>query len=424
MAAPTTKAFRVDSLLRERASLVIPGGMWGHQRAEAVPAGFPQFFSGGDGARVCDVDGNSYIDFMCSWGPVILGHRHPAVEDAVRRRLDSGDCLNGPSEAAVELAELMVRQFAHADWAMFQKNGSDATTACVTIARAGTGRRKILVARGAYHGAVPWCSPSMVGVTSEDRAHILEFEFNDIDSLDKAVETAGADLAGILVSAFRHDLGIKQEMPSVAFAHAVRAHCDRVGAALILDDVRAALRLHLAGSWETYNVRPDLCAYSKAIANGYPLAAVTGSDAFRSAASDVFVTGSFWYTSAPMAAACATIEEVNRIDAPGLLNAMGTRLRAGLAAQASAYGFEIFQSGPPAMPLLQFANDPNAELGERFCLESLRNGVYLHHRHNMFLSTAHTAAVIDEALDATDRAFRTLAHKGMSNDGTCLRRAV
>ena len=406
---PQDDAFLVDAMLRLRAGRVIPGGMWGHQSTGAVPDGYPQFFAGGDGAYVRDVDGNNYIDFMCSWGPVILGHRYPAVEEAVRSRLDAGDCLNGPTEDAVRLAELMVRQFAHADWAMFQKNGSDATTACVTIARAATGRRKILVARGAYHGAVPWCSPSVVGVTAEDRAHIVEFDFNDVDSVDRAVEAAGADLAGIVVSAFRHDLDIEQEMPTAAFAHTVRAHCDAAGAALILDDVRAALRLHLAGSWELHGVMPDLCACSKAIANGHPLAAVTGTDAFREAAGQVFVTGSFWYAGAPMAAACATIEEANRIDVPALLYAMGTRLRSGLDTQAKSYGFELIQSGPPAMPLVQFADDPESRLGERFCREALRQGVYLHHRHNMFLSAAHDAGVIDEALDATDRAFRTLA---------------
>jgi len=413
-------AFPVDDMLRRRAIRVIPGGMWGHQSAGAVPEGYPQFFAGGDGARVRDVDGNSYIDFMCSWGPVVLGHRHPIVEDAVRSRLDAGDCLDGPTEDAVRLAELMVRQFAHADWAMFQKNGSDATTACVTMARAATRRKKILVARGAYHGAVPWCSPSVVGVTAEDRAHILEFEFNDVDSVDRAVDLAGADLAGIVVSAFRHDLSVKQEMPSAAFARAVRAHCDAADAVLILDDVRAALRLHLGGSWELCGVRPDLCAYSKAIANGHPLAAVTGTDAFRQAADEIFVTGSFWYAGAPMAAACATIEEANRIDVPTVLEAMGTRLRLGLDAQARSYGFELIQSGPPAMPLVQFADDPDCRLGERFCREALRHGVYLHHRHNMFLSAAHDAEIIDEALDATDRAFQALAREGRGNDSASL----
>lgn len=401
----------VDDALRDRASEVIPGGMWGHMRAAAVPDGYPQFFAGGNGARITDVDGREYIDFMCSWGPIVLGHRHPAVEDAVQQRWRAGDCLDGPTDQAVELAELLVETMPMADWALFQKNGSDATTACVTIARAQTGRRKVLVAKGAYHGAVPWCSPSLIGVTEEDRAHLIYYDYNDLDSLAEAVRVAGNDLAAILVSAFKHDLGQRLEEPTDAFATAVRMHRDATGAALVLDDVRAGFRLHLGGSWEQYGVRPDLAAYSKAIANGHPLSAVVGSNRFRDAAASVFVTGSFWYAGAPMAAAIATIRELHRVDGPALMRASGQRLRDGLAEQAARHGFDLLQSGPPAMPLVQFAGDAEARLGEAFCQEALKRGVYLHHRHNMFLGTAHTFEEIDCALEATDAAFAALAKK-------------
>jgi glutamate-1-semialdehyde 2,1-aminomutase len=153
----------LDRSLRERARKVVPGGMWGHMNAVALPEGYPQFFSRGEGSRLWDVDGNEYVDLMCSWGPVILGHHHPEVDEAAQKQLALGDCLNGPSASMVELAELLVELVPHANWAQFQKNGTDATTTAATIARAGTRRRKILVARGAYHGAVPWCSPSLLG---------------------------------------------------------------------------------------------------------------------------------------------------------------------------------------------------------------------------------------------------------------------
>jgi len=398
-----------DAALRSRAQAVIPGGMWGHQRAAAVPEGYPQFFLGGKGCRVFDVDGNSYIDFMCSWGPNILGHQHEAVNRAAFEQIEQGDCLNGPTRHAVELAELLVETIPHAAWALFQKNGTDATTACVTIARAATGRRKILVAKGAYHGAVPWCSPSLIGVTQEDRAHVIDFVFNDIASLREAVDRAGTDLAGILVSAFRHDISRTLEMPTLEFASACRGFCDAADAMLILDDVRAGFRLHLGGSWEAYGVRPDLSAWSKAIANGWPLAAITGGERVRDAASRVFVTGSFWYAGAPMAAAIRTIRQLHALDAPEYLRRMGQRFRGGLAEQASRHGFAIIQSGPPQMPLVQFADDADFATGEAFCREALRQGVYMHPRHNMFLSTAHGQADIDEALDSTDKAFAALA---------------
>ena len=142
-----------DAMLRARAQLVVPGGMWGHLNAARLPEGYPQFFASAEGCRVRDVDGREYIDFMCSWGPILLGHRHPEVQAAADAQAAKGDCFNGPGEVMVELAEDLVAMLPHADWAMFQKNGGDATTCCETIARAGTGRRKVLVARGSYHGA-------------------------------------------------------------------------------------------------------------------------------------------------------------------------------------------------------------------------------------------------------------------------------
>lgn len=399
-----------DDALRRRAGLVIPGGLWGHQRAAAVPRGYPQFFAGGKGARVVDVDGNSYIDFMCAWGPMVLGYAHDGVDSVVRQVMDGGDVLNGPSAHLVELAELLVRTVGHADWAMFQKNGTDATTSCVTIARTKTRKRKVLTAHGAYHGAAPWCSPSVVGVTAEDRAHLIRFEYNDPASLEAAVNEAGDDLAAIVVTAFRHDLGRTQELPTRDFAAAARAACDATGAALIVDDVRAGFRLNLAGSWEDVGVRADLAAYSKAIANGQPLAAVTGADSFRDAAAQVFVTGSFWYQAAPMAAAVATIRELHRIDGPARMRRAGERFAAGLIEQGARHGFSVTMSGPPAMPMMMFqGDDERASLGEAFCQQALARGVYLHHRHNMFLSCAHDDAVISEALEATGDAFAALA---------------
>ncbi len=177
----------VDASLRRRAARVIPGGLWGHMNAARMPDNFPQFFARARGCRLWDVDGNEYLDFMCSYGPMILGYGDEEVERAAAAQRAAMDIANGPAPCLVELAELVVDTIPHADWVIFAKNGTDATTACVTLARAGTGRRKVLVARGAYHGAVPWCTPSVAGVTAEDRAHLLHFDYNDVASLEAAV---------------------------------------------------------------------------------------------------------------------------------------------------------------------------------------------------------------------------------------------
>ena len=156
-----------DLSLRKKAEKYIPGGMWGHMSVKKLPYGYPQFFSKAKDARIWDLDGNCYIDFMCGYGPNILGYNNIEVDQAVddqRRKLDLG---NGPSALVVDLAEKITTLVDGADWALFAKNGTDATTTCLTISRAATDKKKILVAKGSYHGSAPWCTPVATGVVEE-----------------------------------------------------------------------------------------------------------------------------------------------------------------------------------------------------------------------------------------------------------------
>jgi glutamate-1-semialdehyde 2,1-aminomutase len=412
MAHPVdTAADTPDQALRRRARRVVPGGMTGHLNAAALPPGYPQFFQRGDGCRLWDVSGREVVDFMCAWGPNLLGYRHPEVEAAAQAQAALGDCLNGPTPRFVELAEALVDTIAHADWVLFQKNGTDATTVALMVARAATGRRKVLAAQGSYHGAAPWCTPVPAGTTPEDRAHLIRFRYNDVASLEAAAAEAGPDLAAVLLAPIRHDLGIDQELPSPAFAQAARALCDRAGAALVLDEVRTGLRLHAAGSWEPLGIRPDLSAWSKAIANGHALAAVTGTDALRDAAGRIFTTGSFWAGGVAMAAGLATLAVARRDGLVAHLERIGSLFRQGLAEQAAALGIGIRQSGPVQMPLVLFDDDPAWEKGVTFCAEALRHGAYLHPKHNMFLSLAHTEAHIAQALRATDAGLEAVRRR-------------
>lgn len=406
---PAAPARPRDAALRERARRVVPGGMFGHMNAASLPPSYPQFFESADGCRLRDVDGRTVVDLLCAYGPMVVGYRHPAVEAAVAAQAARGDLMTGPTERMVELAERLVGLLPHADWVLFQKNGTDATTLCVTLARAATGRRKVLVARGAYHGAAPWCTPYPAGVTAEDRANLLHYDFNDLDGLRAVAERVRGDLAAVIVSAFRHDWGRDQELPDPAFARGVRALCDETGAALVLDDVRAGFRLDLRGSWEPLGVRPDLSAWSKAIANGHPLAFVSGAEPLREAATRVYATGSFWCGGVAMAAALATLDVLEREDGPTRMARAGQRLRDGLAAQARRHGLGLRQSGPPQMPLLLFDDDPAFERGTLFCEVALRHGAYLHPRHTMFLSLAHRDEDIDAVLAATEPAMAAVA---------------
>jgi glutamate-1-semialdehyde 2,1-aminomutase len=411
MAGTDDRARTADRALRARARAVIPGGMYGHQAVTSLPPEYPQFMRGGRGATVWDVDGNAYVDLMCSYGPVVLGHRHPAVEAAVAAQAELGDCQNGPGPVMVDLAELLVATVQHADWAMFAKNGTDATTMCCTIARAQTGRDRILVARGAYHGSAPWCTPRPAGTTAADRANLGYFQYNDLASARAAAAEAGDNLAGILVSPFRHDAGHDQELVDPAFARGLRELCDAAGAALILDDVRCGFRLHLGSSWEPIGVAPDLSAWSKSIANGYPLAAVLGSDAFRDGAGRVFVTGSFWFAAAAMAASVATIRALRDEDAIAAMHRYGTQIRDGILGQAAAWGFEVNYTGPVQMPYLTFRGDKDHALVSEFSAEAVRRGAFIHPRHNWFVSAAMTDEDVVTVLAATDEAFAALRKK-------------
>ena len=397
-----------DRQLRERAAAVIPGGMYGHQSVGLLPDDYPQFFERGEGAHIWDADGARYLDMMCAYGPNLFGYANPQIDAAFVRQLGQGDTLTGPTGLMVELAEAMVAMVSHADWAMFCKNGTDATTMALTAARAHTRRKTVIRAKGAYHGAAPWCVPRPTGTLESDRAHQITCDYNDVASLEAAVAEAGDDLACIFAAPFKHDAFIDQAEPNAAYARRARELCDQTGALLIIDDVRAGLRITRDCSWSKLGVQPDLSTWGKCLANGHGLSALLGSDKARKAAASIFVTGSFWFQAAPMAAALETLGLVRDTDYLERMFALGERLRDGLAERAAAAGFGLRQTGPVTMPLFLFEDDPDLRKG--FCWSSamLDRGVYVHPWHNMFLCAAMTDADIEQFLDAAEGAFGAL----------------
>ena len=236
------------------------------------------------------------------------------VEAAVSAQQLLCDTMNGPSEIMVDLAEKFVSMVSHADWVIFCKNGTDATTMAMMTARSHTKKRKILVATKAYHGSAPWCNPFPTGIVPEERAHILQYEYNNPQSLEEAFRTAGDDVAGVFGSAFQHDVFADQHLPTREFAETARRLCDQTGALLIVDDVRGGFRVARDCSWSKVGVQPDLSAWGKSIANGYALSALAGSEKARAGAQGIFVTGSYWFQAIPMAAAIATLNEIQTTD--------------------------------------------------------------------------------------------------------------
>ncbi len=398
-----------DAALRARALKVIPNGMYGHESVRMLPDSFPQFFSKAEGAYIWDADGNRYLDYMCAYGPSLLGYRDERVDAAAQAQATLGDTLTGPSPLLVELAETLVAMVDHADWAMVCKNGTDATTMAMSSARAQTGKRIVLVAKGAYHGAAPWCTPIPAGTVAEDRAHVRTYAYNDVASLEAAVADAGDDLAAVFASPFRHDAFIDQEAPEPAYARRARELCDETGAMLIVDEVRAGFRLARGSSWSELGVQPDLSAWGKCFANGHPISALLGSDSCREGAGSIYATGSFWLSAVPMAAAIETLRIIRESDYLEHMVRLGERLRSGLDVAATKHGFALRQTGPVQMPQIMFADDPDFRVGYGWAEEMLARGVYMHPWHNMFLCAAMTDADIDLTLVAADDAFAALA---------------
>lgn len=407
MSEKEIRKFDKSNQLFERALKVIPGGVSPSQSPYLLVFGScPCFITRAEGARFWDVDGNEYIDYMCSYGPMVLGYRHPKVEKAVRAQAEIVDICNLPTELSIELAERLTGLISIADWATFAKNGSDVTTYACRVARFHTGRSKIIMVEGAYHGIGAWCILIPAGVTPKERADTLTFSYNDTEGFLKLVEENKNDIAGVVISPFRHEATHDSEMPAPGFLETIRKTCDDIGALLILDDIRAGFRMHIGGSLECFGIKPDLACYSKAMANGYPISACVGKESLKAAASNVYLGGTFFSSAIPFAAALATLDEMEAIGAIELMDHLGEMLKDGMLDQADLYGQHVSYSGPNSLPYMTFPSNDGYERGQVFHRECYQRGVFLHPNHNWFLSAAHTEDDIGMTLDATDAAFK------------------
>jgi glutamate-1-semialdehyde 2,1-aminomutase len=411
---PTTNRFRRSLELFDRAARVIPGGIYGHASPViALPGAFPYYAERARGSRYWDVDGNEYIDYLCGYGPMILGHQHPEVEEAAARQQRDALCLNHPGPIMVELAEHLVSLVDFSAWAVFGKNGSDMTSWALQVAREKTKRRKILKVAGAYHGMGSWCTPGHAGLLDEDRAHIHDFQWNDLESFDRLLRQFPDDIAAVIMTPFQHEVFKPSEMPAPGFWQHIEAACRREGIVLILDDIRAGFRLDLRGSHKCFGFEPDLICFCKAIANGHALSAALGRKELRVAASKVFLTGSYWNGPPAMAAALTCLKILQRDDTVSALRRSGEMLMSGLVAAGLRHGYDVAASGPPAVPYLSFADDASLRRQQRFCAEVALRGAYLHPHHNWFLSAAHTDEDIAATIRMADEAFAVMQAEGL-----------
>lgn len=396
--------------LFDRACQVIPNGVYGHFNPAVLRPGevYPHFAERAFGARFWDVDGNEYIDYMCAFGPMILGYANPTVDGAFRRQTAQADTCTLASPIMVELAEYLVDLVPAADWALFAKNGADATNLAVMVARAATGRDTIIAIEGGYHGSSAWMqAEGRPGVIATDHAQVVRIPWNDVPALEAALDEHSGGVAAFISSPYHHPVFQDNALPAEGYWTAVEALLKKHHVALILDDVRAGFRIDMGGSNEYFGFKPDLICFCKALANGYPIAALVGSDAMRQAATDVFQTGSFWFSAGPMAAALACLQEMERIDAPARILAIGRKLVDGLGEVAKHRGCELRATGMPSMPYLRLAHEDGIRFHQKVVGECVKRGVYLTHHHNHFLSTAHTDEDVQQTLEIFDQALAT-----------------
>jgi glutamate-1-semialdehyde 2,1-aminomutase len=399
-------SFDQSMALFQRAAAVIPGGIPGHlSPALTVPGSFPYYAVRGQGCRYWDADGNEFIDYMCGYGPIILGYSHARVDQAACHQREQGSVFNHPTALSIELAERLVSLVPIADWAAFGRNGSDVCTYLVLVARQHTQRRKVIKAKGAYHGTHAWCIHGIAGLLPEDHAHVLQVTWNDADGLRALVRQHAGDVAAIMLTPYHHPAFGDSVLPSQDFMATVRELCDREGIVFILDDVRAGFRLHLGGSGEYFGFKPDAIAFCKALANGHVISAAVGKKELKRAASQVFFTGSYFASAAEMAAALACLDELEKTRAIPHMLEMGGRLQAGLRELGQKHGLQVNVTGPPSLPNMTFSNEKNFLRMQRFSAEAARRGVFFHPHHNWFLCAAHQERDIQESLDVADRCF-------------------
>ncbi|MCP5027482.1 MAG: aminotransferase class III-fold pyridoxal phosphate-dependent enzyme [Actinomycetia bacterium] len=394
--------------LFQRAQAVIPKGVYGHY-GPAIGKDSPVFFESSSGSKFTDIDGNTYVDWMCAYGPMILGYNHPAVDEAAARQMAAGNTVSLAAPVLVELAEKLVDMVDVADWALFGKNGADATTLAVMVARAATGRRYVVKVDGGYHGSAAWMqAPNNPGTVAGDHDLVLTVPWNDADALQRVLDEHADEVACFISSPYHHPVFVDNELPAAGYWSAVEAMCRKAGVVIAVDDVRAGFRINLGGSHVEYGFRPDLVCFGKALANGHPIAALVGADELRQAAGDTFYTGTQFFNAAPMAAALATLEELENIDGARLITDIGRRLCTGLVDVARSHGHDLRATGVPGMPYFRIAGDGGFRFHARWITECVRRGAYLLSYHNNFVSAAHTDDDLKTTWDIADRAFTAL----------------
>ena len=400
----------------DRATKVIPSGVYGHlgpAEGNFIPVTqWPLLGDRAEGAYFWDVDGNKYIDYMCAYGPNILGYNDPDVDAAAAAQMKIGNCVTSPSYKMVELAELMVDTVKSADWAFFAKNGGDTTTAAIMCARAHTHKKKIVFVGGFYHGVAPWTQKvDYPGVIPEDVANNLYIPWNDAEAFERVIAENAGEIAAFISTPYMHGNYLDNVLPADGYWQKVRELCTANGIVLIVDDVRCGFRLDLAGSDAYFGFEADLICFCKAIANGWNVSCLCGKEEFKSAMSALSYTGSYWMSAVPFAAGIANINKMKQLNLPAILREKALKVTGALQSAAKNNGFDLVVSGEPALFYTRVANDDSLFLHQEWVAEMVSRGIFITGHHNHFLCYALSDEDIALTAEVADEAFKVVAKR-------------
>ncbi len=417
----------------ERACRVIPGGVNSPVRAYGGVDEKPVFIASGRGCRVRDIDGNEYIDYVGSWGPLILGHAHPKVVAAIQAAAGLGTTFGAPTMAETALAERIVKAMPSIQKVRMVSSGTEAVMTALRLARAHTGRDFIIKMNGCYHGhsdgllvaagsgLAEHSTPSSGGIPRSVTEKTIVVEYNDCAAVEKAFEEYHGRVAGLIIEPIAANMGVV--LPDPGYLKSLRQLCDYHGAVLIFDEVITGFRVAYGGAQELYGIMPDLTCLGKIIGGGLPAAAVGGRAVIMDLLSPrgpVYQAGTLSGNPLAMAAAIATLDLLSQGDPYGQLEQTAARLHAGIenAARQTGIAVRILRAGSilscyfTERTIRNLADVKSTDIAmfKRFFSGLLRNGVYIAPSayEALFVSLAHRSEDIDETIEIIRKVFENI----------------
>jgi len=423
----------ISAQLFAKAQTLIPGGVNSPVRACKSVGCDPVFITKAAGSRLWDADGNEYIDFVCSWGPMILGHNHPAVVEAIEKALANGTSYGAPTPAEVELAELVVEAMPSVEKVRFVNSGTEATMSAIRLARGYTGRKMVVKFDGCYHGhadsflvkagsgVITLGIPGSPGVPEDIVKNTISIPYNDPETLEETLRRHGEDIACVIVEPMAGNMGVVA--PAAGFLETLRSLTEELGIVLIFDEVITGFRLALGGAQERFGVQPDLTCMGKIIGGGLPVGAYGGKKEIMDQVAPVgpvYQAGTLSGNPLAMAAGIATLRELRK---PGFYEALEEKaagFAAELAALAEKYDLPVTQNRVGSAMTNFFVDAPVTDFQSAMRADTDRYGAFFRHMlaagiylapsqfEAMFVSAAHSDADLARTLEATESAFKKM----------------